>query len=160
MTHSEQLHVHDTVDSCGSVRIVRESLDGSIQTSKQPNLMMNTSKRSLSRLLGEYPATNSWSLKHMKFGDAVAPTAPDVLDADLNSPILTKPFITVEYLPLSGPNRAVFWAQIDWSEANGRTITEASMHMQNNDIFSRIVLDTPIAKTSNERYTFYWSILF
>lgn len=122
-----------------------------IERRERKNLILNAARDSMARLI----AAANPSYLVTTFGVGTGTAAPTPTDSALTSPF-TKALDGVTF-PSMG--KAVFAWSLDYSEANGKAITEYALINAGGQLFSRLVQPV-INKTSAFRLAATWSIQF
>lgn len=134
--------------------------DGTSITRKfhQKNLIVNTGLDSIKRGLALGSLTSGF-LASFKVG--IGTTPPVVSNVDLESPVeITSGVITkaLSSIDSSGIGILIANFELTFDEAVGNTLTECGLFFQSNELFSRVILSSPIPKTNSNFVTGTWTI--
>lgn len=143
--------VRDNVRAIGTVRVTKVFLDGRSELLCEKNLVVDTGKTMLAKLLGGGYAGGS--VDTIAFG--VGTTAAAGADTALGSEQFTKAAV-VTYPAF---NQVTFTATMEAAEGGTNTYTELGLKATGGDLFSRVIIPA-IVKSTLYKIKVDWTISF
>lgn len=122
-----------------------------LETHEFDNLIVNSGKQALARLLGS--GNSDYRVSQVGFGTNGTP--PNSNNGGLLGGVLIKLLNTTSY----AGNSVIYEYELLTSEGNGNSLQEFALITHNNELFSRVTR-SPIAKTADIRITGTWTITF
>lgn len=144
--------MEESIKVSGEVRFTKKFADGRIELGIFKNLVVTVGKSLLAkRLAGD----STEYITKLVFG--TGSTAANVTDTALVSPSSPAYNVTFAY---PAANSVKFVASMAPGEGNGNTFTEMGLMTAAGTLFSRLVLQTPVVKTSEYALDIEWTISF
>lgn len=124
-----------------------------IEETTEENMIVNSGKRNLCRLLSGEGSASNRVVNKIGFGT-------DGSDSVATTTALTDSFVKALSVKTFPDDKSVRWSwTLEYSEANGKDISEIGLICQNGDLFSRKHRNV-IEKTDQLKLTGSWTIIF
>lgn len=153
----------DNCSCIGEVDITINWLDGRIEKRNVKNTVLRAGREALaSSLANNYGDTYDFWISRMLFGDGgTSGGSPKYVNTDRNglfgTTIANKPISST--IDVNYPYQVVFTSVLTYEDANGVTVNEMGLQMNDTDLYSMVTFGD-ISKTSAMQITWNWRISF
>jgi hypothetical protein len=155
--------MNEQVKTKGDVEVIIEHRDGEVERLHFHNTVLRTGRNALANsLANQYGDEYDYFIARMIFGDnGTSGGVPKYVNTERNGlfgvTLLAKPVIST--IDPNLPSQAMFTSVVAFDEANGHSLSEMALRMNNGDLYSMVTFPD-LGKTSNIQITFNWSINF
>jgi len=154
---------HSPVKVSGYVKGIIERLDGSKELIEFPNTILRKGREALAAsLTNEIGDDFDFYISRMLFGDGgTTGGAVKRVDTSRNGlfGVTRANKSVISQVDPDIPSQAIFTSVIAYSEANGYTLNEMALQMNNGDLYSMVTFPD-LSKTEQVQITFNWRISY
>lgn len=153
----------EQVKTKGEVEIIIEDREGNVSSKHFSNTILRTGRNALaSSLANQYGDQFDYFIARMIFGeDGTDGGVPKFVNTQRTGlfgiTLLTKGVIST--IDPSLPSMVIFTSIVAFDEANGHSLNEMALRMNNGDLYSMVTFPD-LGKTSAIQITFNWRINF
>lgn len=153
----------DTIKSKGDIKVIIEDKNGHIEEKYYTNTILRTGRNALANsIANQYGDQYDYFIARMIFGDqGTTGGVPKYVNTERNGlfgvTLLSKPVIAT--IDPTLPSQVTFTSVVAFDEANGHSLSEMALRMNNGDLYSMVTFPD-LGKTSNVQVTFGWIISY